>query len=106
MRALRVVLILFLLFPVLERKSLSLVVTAAAEEAGAAATTAEPKSVPFATMSSGGAKGADLVYAPKTGPREDNERSGVGTFLVVAAVVVFGVIVGFMIRFHRSGRAG
>lgn len=107
MRALRVMLILFVLFPALERTPLSLVASAAADDRGRApATVVDTAPSQSGATSSGTAKGADLVYAPKAGSRDETESSGVGTFLVVAAVVVFGVIVGFMIRYHRSGRAG
>jgi hypothetical protein len=34
------------------------------------------------------------------------ERSPVGVLLIVLAVVLFVVIVGFIIRHHRTGRAG
>lgn len=50
------------------------------------------------------AKGEDLEHLPQQGIREDD--SPVGTVLIIAAVVVFGVIVGFIIRHHGSGRAG
>ena len=49
--------------------------------------------------------GDDLEFLPQ-GARHDEEPSPVGWFLIVCAIVLFVVIIGFIIRHHRSGRAG
>ncbi|NJO56186.1 MAG: hypothetical protein HC834_07330 [Rhodospirillales bacterium] len=59
--------------------------------------------VHLAGYSSVGSDSDDLEFLPKDG-RETN--STIGMLLIVAAVIVLGLIVGFVIRHHRQGRAG
>lgn len=51
-------------------------------------------------------KSDPMVYAPREIGRDSEEASSVGTALIIALLVVVGVIIVFIIRHHRTGRAG
>lgn len=65
-----------------------------------------PAPVMLADARSVTGRGGDLEYLPKDGAPDDSGGSSIGLLLVIAAIAVLGVIVGFIIRHHRTGRAG